>query len=209
MKKYLIFAVMIVFTLLGGITAIQYSQTPLVLQTSYIYPTQRLVSPFELHDQHGQAFTHEQLQGKWSLVFVGYTSCPDVCPTTMAKLAAVYQALPDNRDLQIIFLSVDPQRDTQQKLLDYMNFFNPEFIAVTGEHQQLLPLTRELGFVYAMVGEGDNYQVDHSASMTLISPEGKRFATIKPKALKMAQIPQISTNELINDLQAIRTSKRL
>ena len=75
MKKYLIFAVMIVFTLLGGITAIQYSQTPLVLQTSYIYPTQRLVSPFELHDQHGQAFTHEQLQGKWSLVFVAYAPC--------------------------------------------------------------------------------------------------------------------------------------
>ncbi len=108
-------------------------------------------------------------------------------------------------DLQVVFLSVDPARDTQAKLKDYINFFNPNFVAVTAPHSQLLPLTRELGFVYTMVGEGENYQVDHSASMVLISPDGTRVATVKPTSLDPRQLPQIRNKNLIHDVIALAT----
>ncbi|GIU45075.1 electron transporter SenC [Shewanella algidipiscicola] len=212
MKKIVLLGILLVCATLGAITAYTLNQTatpPLSLTTSYLYPTKRPLSQFNLVDQHGQAFTNQHLLHKWSLVFVGYTSCPDVCPTTMAKLAAAVQSLPPELDLQVIFLSVDPSRDTPDKLLDYVNFFNSDFIAVTAPHAQLLPLTRELGFVYAMVGEGENYQVDHSASMTLISPQGERYATVKPKLTQLSSLPQISTQNLVADLQQLTANDTL
>jgi protein SCO1/2 len=190
---------------LGGVTAIQLrsNTAELDLSTSYLFPAPKKLAPFTLKDQHGELFSNAQLANKWSLFFIGYTSCPDVCPTTMGKLTAAYPELLKDVDLQIIFLSVDPQRDSQDRLLSYMNFFNPEFTAATGEHSQLFPLTRDLGFVYAMVGEGQNYQVDHSASMALISPEGTKVAVIKPKSSTPGTLPQILTRELISDIRKI------
>ena len=173
------------------------------LKTSYLFPEPKKLKPFSLTDQKGRLFTNEQLKGKWSLIFLGFTSCPDVCPTTMGKLASAYGQLTQHRPLQIIFLSVDPKRDTQSKLESYMNFFNPNFVAVTGEHIQLYPLSRDLGMVYAMVGEGKDYTVDHSASMALISPDGAKVAIIKPKSVHN-QLPQINTDDLIADIAAIQ-----
>ena len=209
MSKRLSTLIFVVFGLvllgLGGVTAVQLraNNAEPELSTSFLFPTPKKLAPFALKDQHGELFTNIQLANKWSLFFIGYTSCPDVCPTTMGKLSAAYPELLKDVDLQIIFLSVDPQRDTQDKLLSYMDFFNPEFTAVTGEHSQLFPLTRDLGFVYAMVGEGQNYQVDHSASMALISPEGDKVAVIKPKSSTPGTLPQILTKELISDIRNI------
>lgn len=200
MKIAVIIAGMLLFAGLGSFAAITYQGSEPELTTSYLYPQQRELAPFELTDQNGEVFNNDRLKGKWSLVFIGYTSCPDVCPTTMAKLTAAYQKLAPTIDMQVVFVSVDPARDTQAKLLDYINFFNSDFVAVTASHASLLPLTRQLGFVYAMVGEGQNYQVDHSASMVLISPEGKRYATIKPQAGSIGQLPQITTTDLIADI---------
>jgi len=197
---------------LGSFTAIQFQSTTeeeglLALSHSFIYPTPKILPPFELIEQHGNPFSNTDLVGKWSLLFIGYTSCPDVCPTTMAKLTAAYPELLKSADIQIIFLSVDPQRDTQEKLLNYMDFFNPEFIALTGDHTQLFPLTRSLGFVYVMVGEGENYQIDHSASMALISPAGERVAIIKPKSSSPGTLPQITSHALISDIHQITQRK--
>jgi protein SCO1/2 len=209
MSKRLSTLIFVVFGLvllgLGGVTAVQLraNNAEPELSTSFLFPTPKKLAPFALKDQHGELFSNIQLANKWSLFFIGYTSCPDVCPTTMGKLSAAYPELLKDVDLQIIFLSVDPQRDTQDKLLSYMDFFNPEFTAVTGEHSQLFPLTRDLGFVYAMVGEGQNYQVDHSASMALISPEGDKVAVIKPKSSTPGTLPQILTKELISDIRNI------
>ncbi|GGI78077.1 electron transporter SenC [Shewanella hanedai] len=209
MIKQLSTLIFVVFGLvllgLGGVTAVQLraNNAEPELSTSFLFPTPKKLAPFALKDQHGELFSNIQLANKWSLFFIGYTSCPDVCPTTMGKLSAAYPELLKDVDLQIIFLSVDPQRDTQDKLLSYMDFFNPEFTAVTGEHSQLFPLTRDLGFVYAMVGEGQNYQVDHSASMALISPEGDKVAVIKPKSSTPGTLPQILTKELISDIRNI------
>lgn len=209
MKQALIIIVMLIIGVLGSFTAITYHKQEPELTTSYLYPKQRQLSPFQLTDQYGKPFSNDSLKGKWSLLFIGYTSCPDVCPTTMAKLAAAYRELTQTIDIQVVFISADPARDTQDKLLDYVNFFNSDFVAVTAPHSSLLPLSRELGFVYAMVGDGPDYQVDHSASMTLISPEGKRYATIKPKKGPMGQLPQISTNDLIGDIKQIHAHYRL
>lgn len=201
---------------LGGLTAIQMqksrqinSQQPsqtapqLALATSFVFPVPKPLSAFSVTDQYGKAFTNNQLKNKWSLFFIGYTSCPDVCPTTMGKLTAAYPDLLNSADIQIIFLSVDPKRDSQEKLFSYMDFFNPEFTALTGEHSQLFPLTRDLGFVYAMIGEGPDYQVDHSASMALISPKGEKVAIIKPKSSAPGRLPQIKNADLIADVQTI------
>ncbi|ABZ74826.1 electron transport protein SCO1/SenC [Shewanella halifaxensis HAW-EB4] len=179
------------------------SPKPLALQTSFEYPSPQPLAPFSLIDQHGNTFTNADLNGKWSLFFIGYTSCPDVCPTTMGKLTSAYPSLAQGEDLQVIFLSVDPQRDSTSTLESYIRFFNPEFVAVTGEHKQLLPVTRSLGFVYAMVGEGEDYQVDHSASFALVSPKGEKVAIIKPKSKTPGQLPQIKNRDLIHDVNAI------
>ncbi|SQH74734.1 SCO1/SenC family protein [Shewanella benthica] len=218
-KKLLLIAVALsglVLLGLGGVTAVQLQKsqqtntiitstqdTELELVSSFVFPIAKPLAPFSLTDQYGNAFTNSQLNDKWSLFFIGYTSCPDVCPTTMGKLTAAYPKLLENADLQVIFLSVDPQRDTQAKLLSYMNFFNPEFIAITGEHAQLFPLTRELGFVYAMIGEEEDYLVNHSASMALISPDGNKVAIIKPKSSVPGKLPLISNKNLIADIQTI------
>lgn len=199
---------------LGGFTAIQLKQAKqdtivskqdhtLSLSTSFIFPKAKPLAPFSLTDQHGNQFTNAQLANKWSLFFIGYTSCPDVCPTTMGKLTSAYPELQNQSEVQVIFLSVDPQRDTQDKLLSYMNFFNPQFTAVTGDHAQLFPLTRDLGFVYAMIGDGEDYQVDHSAAMALISPSGQKVAIIKPKSSSPGKLPQITNNNLIADVNKI------
>ncbi|MCL1143449.1 SCO family protein [Shewanella gaetbuli] len=173
------------------------------LATSFIYDNPRPLAPFALDDQYGNRFTNANLQNHWSLFFIGFTSCPDVCPTTLNKLAAAYpelQKITDN--IQIIFVSADPQRDTQTKRLDYINFFNRDFKAITADHSQLFPFSRDLGFAYAMVGEGDNYQVDHSASYVLVSPKGEKFAVFKAKP-QPGQLPQIINAELIDDFKKI------
>ena len=100
---------------------------------------------------------------------------------------------------------MDPKRDTPDKLLTYVNFFNPEFKAVTGEQTQIFPLTRSLGLTYAMVGEGENYQVDHSAGYVLVSPQGTRVAVFKP-AVTLGKTPQILNEALISDFDKIVNS---
>ncbi|BDM62867.1 electron transporter SenC [Shewanella sp. NFH-SH190041] len=204
MAKWLTIAAAILL-LLGGISTSlrwQQNQTP-TLQTSYLFPAPKPLSQIQLTDQHGQPFGTEQLKGKWSLFFIGFTSCPDICPTTMGKLTAAYEGLNQYAPLQVIFLSVDPERDSKEKLKNYMAFFNPEFIAVTAPHSQLYPLTRELGMIYTMVGEGQDYTVDHSASMVLVNPQGEKVAVIKPRSEGSNQ-PHIRLSELVADVQQIQ-----
>ncbi|WP_220753331.1 MULTISPECIES: SCO family protein [Shewanella] len=184
-------------------TALMTQVPDLALQSSYLFDNPRPLAPFTLHDQLGNEFGNQQLLGKWSLLFVGFTSCPDVCPTTLNKLNAAYAELQSvSEDIQVVFVSVDPDRDSQTKRLDYINFFNRDFKAVTADHTQLFPFTRDLGFAYAMVGDGADYQVDHSASYVLVSPKGEKFAVFKPKQ-QPGKIPQILNKELVADLKLI------
>lgn len=199
---------------LGGLVLLTITgPQPMVLSSGYLFEQPRVLAQFQLEDQQGEVFSNEQLIGKWSLFFIGYTSCPDVCPTTLSKLAALYPKLQQasHNGFQVVFVSADPARDSQQKRLDYINFFNANFKAVTADHNKLYPFSRDLGFIYAMVNEGnegdegdegDDYQVDHSASYVLVSPKGEKFAVFKPKPV-LGQIGQINNAELLADLKKI------
>lgn len=150
------------------------------------YPAPRALPDFSLYDQDGDVFTNERLSGHWTLAFVGYTFCPDICPTTLAEIKGIYPELTDvasEHPLQVWFLSVDPKRDTQARLKEYINFFNPSFIATSGEHAQLFPLVRSMGMMYAMADNSSdpNYLVDHSASVVVINPDGQVIGRFKPE----------------------------
>ncbi|MGP1832946.1 SCO family protein [Shewanella frigidimarina] len=194
---------LMLLALVGGVVYQQTQTKPMPLETSYVFEQQRPLAPFTLTDQYGNAFTNQTVQGKWSLFFIGYTACPDVCPTTLNKLAAAYPQLQKiASNVQVVFVSADPKRDTQAKRLDYINFFNKDFKAVSAEHTDLFPFSRDLGFVYAMVGEDSDYQVDHSASYVLVSPRGEKIAVFKPKP-QPGQLAQILNAELISDFSQI------
>ncbi|MBR9728073.1 SCO family protein [Shewanella intestini] len=202
MKKLLLLAMLMV-TLGVWFATEAAKQTPPTLATSYLFDTPRTLAPFSMTDQYGNAFTNQQLLNHWTLFFIGFTSCPDVCPTTLNKLNAAYPALQQiDPRIQVVFVSADPARDTQTKRLDYINFFNKDFKAVTAQHPSLFPFSRDLGFTYAMVGDDENYQVDHSASYVLVSPKGEKYAVFKTQ-MTPGNPPQIINSQLIADFQKI------
>ena len=124
----------------------------------------------------GSAFQLENLQGKIVLLFFGYTSCPDVCPTTMAELKSALDTIgPENAEnVRVVFVTVDPQRDTPQRVQEYANHFNEKFIGLSGQESSLAQVWSDYG-VYREVAEGSpatGYLVDHTARVTLIDQEG-------------------------------------
>ena len=134
---------------------------------------------FQLVDQDGRAVDQTLLNGKWSLVFFGFTYCPEFCPTTLAELAAVKQRLGDKADdLQIVFVSVDPERDTPQALKDYLSSdgFPKGTIGLTGSPEQVAQAAKAYRAYYEKVGEGDAYTMNHSLTVYLMGPDG-RFRT--------------------------------
>jgi protein SCO1 len=141
----------------------------------YLLDTPRSIGEFELVDHRGEAFNRARFEGKWSLVFFGFTYCPDVCPTTMTFLNEFMASLEgtEAQDTQVVMVSVDPARDTVQQLAGYVPFFNPDFIGVTGEFLDIHRVATALNTPFRKVmGEGDNYQVDHSSNIVLINPRG-------------------------------------
>lgn len=153
-------------------------------------------------------FTNQSLKGKWSLLFIGYTYCPDVCPTTLADLDRIYPRLKNDKDTttQVVFISVDPNRDKAEQLADYVNYFNKNFIGVTSTHQQLWPFVTELGLIYSIVEEGDTdafYLVDHSASIILVNPAGEFHATFKSTANAQG-INHVNMDLMAEDISTIQ-----
>lgn len=137
--------------------------------------TPRKFSDFDLIDHRGDAFTLERLKGQWSMIFFGFTNCPDVCPTTLATLNETYSKLKDSEkeNLQIIMVSLDPERDTVDKLDQYMPYFNAEFVGVTGNKHFIKRFTAEINIAYNQVPlGGDDYTVDHSSQIVLVNPNG-------------------------------------
>nr|WP_314121914.1 SCO family protein [uncultured Brevundimonas sp.] len=140
---------------------------------------------FQLVDQNGRTIDQTMLNGKWSLVFFGFTYCPDFCPTTLAELAAVQQRLGDKaRDLQIVFITVDPQRDTPQMLKDYLSSdgFPKGTIGLTGTPEQVAQAAKAYRAFYQKVGEGETYTMNHSLTVYLMGPDG-RFRTAVVESL--------------------------
>ena len=171
--------------------------------SALVYQQARPLTDFILQDQNEKSVTKQAFVGQWNLVFLGYTSCPDICPLTLAKLNGVYKALAADYPLQIWFLSVDPKRDTATKRKAYIDYFNPDFLAVSGEHKDLFPLVRELGLIYAISdSDKQEYAVDHSASVAMVDPHGAVRAIFKPE-FKQGDVPLINTQSLISEFQVI------
>lgn len=156
------------------------------------FSTPRPVQAFELIDHHGTAFRNSELEGHWSFIFFGYTHCPDVCPTTLSVLNSVAGRLEEiSEPARFIFVSIDPERDTPERLGQYVSYFNGEFIGVTGTPDEISKLTRQLGVMYMKVAGEDSpeagYLLDHTASVLLFDPDGRFHAVFSPP-LKVADI---------------------
>lgn len=161
------------------------AQLPADLQQHYLIGTKPVVG-IAMTDQSGQPFTEARFKGHWTFLFFGFTNCPDVCPTTMLTMQQVWKQLPDkaksNPSPQLVFVSVDPDRDTQDKLKDYVSYYNPEFIAIRGAHDKLDILVNQVGALYGYEDGPDkeHYTVMHSAQLILIDPQGNMRGIFSP-----------------------------
>ena len=155
-------------------------QAPPPLRSATTLNPPRALQDFALTGDDGGPFTLESLREHWTFLSIGYTHCPDVCPTTLATFNAVdQQTVSAAQRPEFLFVSVDPERDTPEKLGQYVTYFNPDFHGATGDQDALKNFTGQLGLIYGKV-EGENtaldYLVDHSASILLIDPLGRLAA---------------------------------
>ena len=174
-------ALAIVAALLGAVIARALIGTSGPTQASLTHAT--LLEPplalpqVTLIDDAGGPFTLERLQNGWHLLFFGFTNCPDVCPNTLTVLASVARSLddlPPSQQPQVVLVSVDPARDTPEKLTAYVRFFSDRFIGVTGSEDAIAQFTRAVGIPVAKVPlEGGEYTVDHGGGILLIDPQGR------------------------------------
>lgn len=162
---------------LGLITMVVVGGRQQAAQTTDAATGQPLVGgPFTLTNQDGQVVDQSILEGKWSLVFFGFTYCPDYCPTTLGVLNAVQERMGDKaKDLQIVFISIDPERDTPQMLKDYLSSdgFPDGVIGLTGTPEQVAQVAREYRAFYQKVGEGEGYTMNHGLTVYLMGADGR------------------------------------
>lgn len=141
------------------------------------------IPAFALEDHRKADFTDKRLKDQWTLVMLGFTHCPDVCPFTMTNLEHVVAEVslrvrPDNVP-QVVFLSVDPDRD-RAGLAEYAKYFHPDFLGVTGDRAEIDTFVEATEGFYRFVGEGDGYDVQHSSAISVIGPDGKLYAKLQP-----------------------------
>lgn len=140
-----------------------------------LLPRERAIPALHLVDQDDQAFDTRDLRDRWHLLFLGFTACPDVCPTTLSDLRRLLGRLqPELRErVQVVLVSVDPARDTPERLKQYLAYYRSGFKGLTGELSELTKLSKALGlpFVPANAADGD-YSVSHSGNIALVAPDG-------------------------------------
>lgn len=136
--------------------------------------TKAEVRSFELVDTKGTTVTPAHFSGKWALMFFGFTRCPDVCPTTLIDMGQLLERLgPEAENLQPIFVSVDPDWDTQERMADYMENFDPRIVGLTGTMDQIRTVAKNYSVFFRKVPlENEGYTIDHSAALYLLNPEG-------------------------------------
>jgi len=135
-------------------------------------------------DEHGQATSTMELEGRWTLMFFGYTYCPDICPTTLMNLNRLWKTLTPEQQaqLQVVLVSVDPERDLPKSMSQYMDYFNRDFMAFTGNVDSMRQLAARLNAFYAKVEREDGgYLMDHSANIVLLDPALNYRGYIEPE----------------------------
>ena len=167
---------LIAFLLIGAVAVgvFLFSKPDSFRGTTYAEPYP-VATEIELTRANETRFQLSEMRGKVVALFFGYTSCPDICPTTMAELNQALQKLGDQADhVQVLFVTVDPQRDTPERVQEYVDHFNPEFIGLSGSEPELAKVWNDYG-VFRQVVEGTSaagYLVDHTARVTLIDQQG-------------------------------------
>jgi len=143
----------------------------------------RVVPVVDLISHTGETFSTADLDDQWHLINFGYTFCPDFCPTNMVDMAQAYKTLANQgvaSEVQMWMVTVDPARDDPQTLAEYVPFFHPEFIGLTGAQADLQTLARQLNTVFFAEGEGEVYTVTHSDNIAIINPQGEYRALLRP-----------------------------
>ena len=162
-----------------------------------LFPQSRPLPEFALQQSDGTQLLPGELAGHWTLVFIGFTYCPDVCPMTLTHLAQAqrqWEALPEATRPRVLFVSVDPERDTPERLGDYAHAFHRDTLAATGDVPSLERFTRSLSMVFAKVPldrdapEGA-YTIDHSASLAVLDPQGRMAGVVSGSVLN-AETPR-------------------
>lgn len=164
-----------------------------------LLPQSRTVPALSLTNQDGEAVQVDELKGKWTLLFFGYTFCPDICPATLAELRQLRNELPETlrERMQPVLVSVDPHRDTPEQLKQYLGFFGAGFIGLTGPLEDIQTLANGVGIPFIPGDTSrENYTVDHSGNLVLIGPDGRQRgfirAPLKVQKLK-EQLPGLLT----------------
>ncbi|GAB59513.1 SCO family protein [Rheinheimera nanhaiensis] len=206
MFRKLLYVLLAAGALVTGVVLYQLASTSAEPKLALVYPQPRALADFSLTDQHGDTVNRERLYGQWTLAFVGYTYCPDICPLTLAKLAGVQPELAAlvKEPLKVWFISVDPNRDTIEQLDNYVSYFEQaNVLGMTAGHDQLFPFVRQLGLMYALSSTTEqNYLVDHSASVVLINPQGQLVAMFKPP-MQVGQLPVVDAEQLLADFPLV------
>lgn len=146
----------------------------------------RALTAFQLSYAGQPQLSNDDLRGKWTFLFFGYSHCPDVCPSTLAELARAHALLAADPaaldNVQFIFVSVDPARDSPDSLAQYSAYFNPTFIGVTGTPEQLTALAAQLDATFRLAntdGQHEDYNVDHTSAILLIDPQVRYHARLR------------------------------
>ncbi|MEE4574538.1 SCO family protein [Pseudomonas alliivorans] len=170
-------------------------QTALIDAGVILLPQSRSLPSLSMSDQNGAPVAVDELKGKWTLVFFGYTYCPDICPTTLAQLRDIRTKLPQETvdNMRVVLVSVDPDRDTPQQLKQYLGYFDPRYIGLTAPVADIQKLASALSIPFIPADTSKpGYTVDHSGNLALIGPDGRQRGFIRSplNAQKLvAQLP--------------------
>ena len=166
----------------GALLAIAYRENPKGAAGTLL--SSAIGGPFRLEDQNGKPFTDADLKGKWHLLFFGYTHCPDTCPTALNEISLALDRLGKKRDeVGVVFITVDPERDTPEVLKSYVQSFDAKIVALTGSPDEVAQAAKAYRVFYAKHPRSDGgYEMDHSAVIYIMDPQGRFTATLTPDA---------------------------
>lgn len=157
-------------------------QTALIDAGIILLPQSRALPQLEVIDQNGTPLALNSFKDKWTLMFFGYTFCPDICPTTLAQIRQIRSELnaDEAEKLRVVLVSVDPQRDTPQRLKEYLGFFDKDYIGITAPVADLQKLANAVSVPFIPADTSKpNYTVDHSGNLALIGPDGTQRGFIR------------------------------
>jgi protein SCO1/2 len=161
----------------GAFVALELRETPRGAAGTLL--ASAIGGPFQLVDQNGRTVTDKQLEGKWLLVYFGYTHCPDACPTALSNIALALADLGAQRgEVRPVFITIDPERDTSKALKDYVTAFDAPILALTGTAAQVAQAAKNYRVYYAKHPEpGGDYSMDHTSIIYVMDPKGRFTAT--------------------------------